>query len=387
MKKLFLFKITMIVSFFFASPGQGNAGPYFVVIGTFSEEGSARGFAHSAMKVFEGVSLKYDEHLKLYHVHVLETSRYEDAENFRARLREGSGLSGAWIYFDFASGRDAASEAAESQDDFVKLELYTGAAVLLGSTDKNYVSITKDREQVRKSTLENAGIAFKLQVETLSGNALSATVSLVDRKGRALSVFKNGEAFALGGRDHDKPLTLICKAPGYSPEIKVINPARLSETADIQRDNNGVYHLRFRLSRLQVNDISLLYQDLFHFGTAIFKENAKDQLQMLVSWLQAEGSLRIVVNSHCNPGGKREIRVPGRGKDVFDMEHADVRLATDKQLTRLRAEGLRDYFADANIDPGRVTVMGWGSLSLLVRATDEGAALNERVEIALISDQ
>lgn len=382
MKKMLSLKTKMIVLFLFALLGQANAGPYFVVIGTFSEEGSARGFAHSAMKVFEGVSLKYDEQRKLYHVHVLETSRYEDAEAYRSGLREGSGLSNAWIYLDFASATNATGEVADPADDFVKLELYTGAAVLLGSTDKNYMSISKDREQVRKSTTENTGIAFMLQAETIFGNPISATVSLVDRRGRALSAFKNGEAFALGGREHDKPLTLICQAPGYSPEIKVINPARLSDTPDISRDNNGAYTLRFRLSRLQVDDVSLLYHDLFHFGTAILKQEAKDQLRMLVLWLQAESSWQIVVNSHCNPGGKREIRGPGRERDLFDLEHAVVRSATDKHLTRLRAEVLRDYFATADIDPDRVTLMGWGSLSPLVRATDE--TLNERVDIALI---
>lgn len=381
MKKPLSFKIRMAVLFLFALLGEVAAGPYFVVIGTFSEEASARKFSLAAMKVFEGVSVKYDGHRKLYHVHVLETSRYQDAEDLRGRLRERSGLSDAWIYLDFAATAQEPQKEEETPSDFVKLELYTGASVLLGSTDNDYLSISKDREHVRKSTTENNNLAFTLRAETFSGNAISATVSLVDGKGRKLSVFKTGEAFALGGRN-GKPLTLICQAPGYSPEIKVINPGRRNGTPD-RRDKDGVDTVFFRLARLQVDDIALRFENLFHAGTAVLRQDAKDHLGLLVSWSRAEGSWRLVVNSHCNPGGKREIRVPGRGGDPFDLENAVVRPASDKLLTRLRAEVLRDYFASADIDPRRVTVMGWGSLNPLVKVTDTDAALNERVEIAL----
>ena len=97
--------------------------------------------------------------------------------------------------------------------------------------------------------------------------------------------------------------------------------------------------------------------------------------------MRANTQSQIVINSHCNPGSKRIIAVPGNGSDPFDLSEAVERSGTDKTLSRARGETLRDYLAENGIDSKRITVMGWGSLDPLVDATGTNTEMNERIEV------
>jgi outer membrane protein OmpA-like peptidoglycan-associated protein len=377
-----LFRVILLMgALVLLKPALLLAGPFYIVIGTFSAEERARQFSHSLKPVFEDAAFTFDPGLKVYYVHVMETSHQGDAENFRNRLQDHFGFRDAWIYANLNSGQPSTGTGAG--DDYIKVELYTGGSVLLGSADNSYVSLSKHQGENKEKDSKPTGNAFLFTAETRLGTAIPAKVSLLDRKGIYLSAFKTGEAVAVGGKQQAQTFTLVCEAPGFNTVSKIIDLGNLSPTPDIKQNSDGVWEVRFTLPKLKADEVVLLYHHMFYPDAAIFESAAKKQMEALVGLLRGNPATRIVINSHCNLSEKRTIRVPASGRSPFDLDESVEKSASDKQLTKERAEVLRDYLAEQGIEPNRVSMFGWGSVHLLVKSSSENRALNDRMEVQL----
>ena len=86
-----------------------QAAQYYVVIGSFEDESNARKFTGAVRQSFHDVSYTFNQSKKLYYVHVLRTSRKEEARKWSLYLRrekrfqgclgaDGSGTGGSAGY-------------------------------------------------------------------------------------------------------------------------------------------------------------------------------------------------------------------------------------------------------------------------------------------------
>ena len=73
------------------------AAEYFVVIGTFADESNARRFTSRVSQIFKDVSYSFNEEKKLYYVHVMRTSRKDEARNWSLYVRNEVGFRDAWV--------------------------------------------------------------------------------------------------------------------------------------------------------------------------------------------------------------------------------------------------------------------------------------------------
>jgi hypothetical protein len=382
MNKRFQHIIPAVIGFVFCSLAL-EAGPFYVVIGTFSEQGSARRFATSVVNVFPSASFKFDSGRNLYHVHVLETSRHNEAENIRHHLQVESGFADAWIFTDFTSG-DTSDGMVQSPEDYKKLELFTGGAVMLGTGDKGNFSV-RNNTDIRNAAHEGVAKAFTFSAVTPGGKTVNGKVSLMSN-GKPLSSFPTGEVVAFGGKDENHILAFVCEVPGFTTETKFIDLANPPNSRGITTNTDGVWQVQFPIRKLVVNKVTLFYRDMFFSDAAIFQAASKTRMEMLRSLLQSNPRWRIVVNSHCNAGFKRDLMVPGREGNYFEVSQGVTRSGTDKQLTAIRARAIRDYLVGEGIDSKRIHEMGWGSVDLIVASTTVDAPLNERVEVELVAE-
>jgi hypothetical protein len=384
MKALFpLMLLTMACTF--VNPGTALAGPFYVVVATFSTEPGARQFAHSLQSTFEQASFRFDGKKELYYVHLMETGRQAEAENFRNHLQDNFGFRDAWIYANLDTGAPASAD--ERDDSYVKLELHTGGSVLLNSADNTYVSVSK-RHGEKKPTIENRPTpveqAFVFIAETRAGTLIPAKVSVSDTKGNLISVFKTGEPVAVGGKQDSRVLTLHCDVPGFNAITKMINLANPA-TLDIQPDSAGIWEVRFTLTRQKADEVALVYHHMFYGDAAIFERAASKTMDVLVGALKGNPAAKIVINSHCNAGEKRPIKLSGGDEHSFDLSEALEKTGSDKLLTKARAEALRNYLVGQGIEAKRISLFGWGSMNLLVNSAADNRSLNDRVEVQFIS--
>jgi outer membrane protein OmpA-like peptidoglycan-associated protein len=110
---------------------------------------------------------------------------------------------------------------------------------------------------------------------------------------------------------------------------------------------------------------TLVLQDvMFESGRAELKPGAVARLEPLVTYLRANGTVRVRIDGHTD--------AQGNGAD-------------NRALSRHRALVVRDQLADAGIAPSRIVTVAHGAAQPLAsNATAAGRLQNRRVEITLI---
>lgn len=360
---------------------QLHAGPYYVVIASFSGDSAARKFQTSAKAVFNGATVKFDPARRLYHLHVMESARFEEAEKFLRHLKIQNGFEHAWIHTDFKAGNNGAYDSSSGSP--VRLELYTGQTVLLSSTDNSHFGISKAVGE-RQKTEQNLQLPFTFTAKTRTGVSIPGQVALMTEDGHVISECKTNEIVYFSGQYARQILTVVFRAPGFNSETRAINFSTLEKMRDCYQHDDGAWEVLFRVSKTKTDAISLVYKKTFHDDAAVLRPESKDAIDKLVLMAKSAPGCRIVINTHCNAGGKRPIKLAGN--DCFQISEAEERSGSDKLLTRERAKVLQAYLVRQGIEASRISVFGWGSLDLLVKG-DEKHALNERVELALTTGE
>jgi hypothetical protein len=206
----------------------------------------------------------------------------------------------------------------------------------------------------------------------------------MSKNGGTISSFRSGEVVTFTSRQSRRVLTLVCTSPGYGTMTRQLDLGNPGDLGDIHQHNDGVWEVRFPLTKIKVDDMKLYYNAIFFKDAAVLQPDAKEGMDDLVTLMKENSTWKIVINSHCNAGAKREIVVPGEG-GYFDVSQAAKRSASDKQLTTVRGETIRNYLVDHGIDSRRISVMAWGSLDPIVKVPAAKAYLNERVEVSVVS--
>jgi outer membrane protein OmpA-like peptidoglycan-associated protein len=359
---------------------SATGGPYYVVIGSFSKESAARDLAECFQRTFRESAVKFDSDMKLYHVYVKESRELHDAEHFRSSLQKRNGFAHAWIHTDFQSGE---TTSYDESSDPITLELYNGNTVFLSSTGDAPFAIRKTRS-AGKIASGNEQTPFTFVAKTINGLTIAGKVHLIGSNGRVMASFRTGERVYLSGEYGRKTLTLIYSADGYSPETKIIDLASLGAIKDVYQNSDQVWEVRFHVTRLHINKVNLMFHDLFHSDAAILKESRKTDIDLLISMLKSNPRMRIQINTHCNTGSKRSVKLRNKGQDHFEMSGAIQRSGSDKSLTKEQSETLKDYLVQQGIHGARISALGWGSIDLILKAPDSDAILHDRVEIEFV---
>lgn len=379
MKKKVFCTLALLICFSFAV----KARSFYVVIASFTKEIAAKRFSRSVSDVFENASFRFDTRRNLFHVFVMQTHGREEAENFRKHLQLVMGFNNVWI---FIAGKEHNSVHAEDENGsggYVKLELYTGSTVLLSSSDNSYMSISRNEGEVQQTTDNDSGQAFTFIAKTPNGHMLPARVVLLDNDGNQVSTFKTNQVVGLSGKNGKERMTLVCDARGYSTETKVINLRHPEATPGVNLNGDDVWEVAFNMSRMKPDQVEFVYRGLFHKDASVVEHFGKKNIEVLLALLTANPGWRIVINSHTNPRPKRQIAVAA-SEDIFDVSLARSKEASDKQLTRERAQVLQNYLVAAGIAKERITAMGWGSLAKVTDPTKSDAHFNDRVEVELM---
>ena len=123
----------------------------------------------------------------------------------------------------------------------------------------------------------------------------------------------------------------------------------------------------------------------FYKDAAVLEPSSEVQMNNLLMMMQANPGYKIIIHTHCNPGPRRNIRVSS-AKNYFDIESAEDKAGSDKQLTKKRAELVRNYLVDHGIEKKRIGIAAWGSLDLLADSDSADAYINDRIEVELVAE-
>jgi outer membrane protein OmpA-like peptidoglycan-associated protein len=157
-----------------------------------------------------------------------------------------------------------------------------------------------------------------------------------------------------------KDYRLSVEAEGYS--FQNINVKLQGAAVDAKNVSRTV-----SLRKLQIGSISILRNIYFDFGKASFTTEAFPELNKLVSMMQQNTSLNVEIGGHTDSYGSN---------------------ATNLQLSKRRAEAVKDFLVKKGVDARRVTAIGFGETKPLVSNDDEdeGREINRRVEFKVLKN-
>lgn len=413
MKNLARICISSILTVFLLFSFTFREAKYYVVIGAFSKQSNARKFVGYARNHYLQATHEFNAERNLYYVHVMETSRKEEAKNWALYLQKEKGFNDAWIYVNH-------SYAANVQEIGETVPRYAGSRPLLSrykatidsqgsggnsykaadvkssnaipvqlvwtnADEVSYMSHIKGDVSGFKSLLPDDGKLFRFIAQAHDGKTIPAEVLLVDyKKAKKVASFTTDETVAFRSKSKNTSLTLVCDIFGYSVETRVVNLNNLSRVPDVRQNKDGVWEVKFKLKPMKENEVSILYNTTFFPEAAVLQPSSRKELDQLVSLMKANSSYKILIHSHCNQGARRPVKFPFGNKALFDLEMAVEKTVSDKKLTRQRGETIRSYLIESGIEGSRVAVFGWGSLDNLVSSTSSNTAINDRIEIELL---
>ena len=414
MKTSFRAWIAFLMMGFLLVAGTATAAEYYVVVGAFSKESNARRFTGSVRQLFREATYSFNKNRRLYYVHVLRTTRRDEARSWSFYLRREKGFKDAWVLTDAEvdSGNDVAESHGQPRFESTHhLATYPDAGVgsappraeaesgsgrpsamdELGASWKlsGDIAYLNNVGETPTSAMKASGFVrlFRFVVENAKGERVPSEVMLVNfEKIKKIAGFQPGQNVAIKGTKPEQMVAFVCDVLGYIQETRMYNLDHLSRGKDITRGDDGVWEVSFKLKKMSVNDISVMNKTFFYKEAAILEESSRKELDELVTLMKRHPFYKIILHSHCNPGVNRLLKFPSTDTNYFDPGNIIEKQGSDKLLTRKRGEVVRNYLVENGIDKKRIGLVAWGSMEPVVTNNSEDAHINDRIELELTAE-
>lgn len=145
----------------------------------------------------------------------------------------------------------------------------------------------------------------------------------------------------------------------------------------------------FDMVRYHKGDIVTLYNVYFHNDAAIMLPESKYELNSLVTLMKENPGYRIRIHGHSNGNYHGKIISMASSKDhnFFDINGpVHEGLGSARELSKRRAETLREYLLAQEIDPERVSIKAWGGRRPVYNQNSVHAGKNIRVEVEIVDE-
>ncbi|WP_340153835.1 OmpA family protein [uncultured Marivirga sp.] len=218
------------------------------------------------------------------------------------------------------------------------------------------VNVVESKEDEKSDT----GAPVKLLVRVLDAKTNKVIDATVKLKGQADNINvptdskENGVSTYVVIREQATEFMLSAEMPGYIFANKRITiPASSGEEQTIRQT--------LSLSKPEVGTSKTLRNIFFEFGKATFTSASYEELNKMVSFMEANSGVNVEIAGHTD----------NIGSD-----------AVNKKLSQLRANKVVEYLTGKGIDRRRLNAVGYGEERPIVSNDDEvmGREINRRVE-------
>lgn len=402
--------ILFLIIFLGSSALHAQTTQYYVVIGAFAKENNAIKFAGFARSRFFQATYEKKPNSRLYFVYVIKTGNKNDAFTEVRILQKEKTFYDSWVYkgslIPVVQKTVAKIEpqplepvqvepvVVDSIPD-VKTDTPADSAVktnpvVLPADTTSTVAIAPDSSaSALPPTKKAKGKYFKFAIMAPDGQPFTGKIHNVDLKlGRDLAAYNSYDYndIQLPSSQRQEPMTFICGIFGYQEIMQLVDYTDPSLTPGVTKDQNDAWVVPFKLERLNKGDVSVMYNVSFYKDAVIMLPRAKEELDELVHLMNSNPNYEIRIHGHTNGNDKRKIIGLGQTKNYFDVKGSIERNGTSKELSKDRAEAVKQYLVEHGIAQDRMDIMAWGGTNMLVKETSSSARLNDRIEIEIIKD-
>ncbi len=394
--------------------------PNYVVIGAFAKHKNAIRFTEHARKDLSLNALyEFNPNRNLYYVYCLTTSQVDQAIIEAKRLRANTELRDAWVFHgildegkvnvrsvdinpitnkqiqvEASENNKLAAGNTELKSDLVKAE---------GKSEEEIGTKNENTPIVEKTTIEDntptntpdkeedisgKGFVFKL-IRFVDQQEVKGEVDVIDPdKAKKLASYEGNRSVKVAPVNNKSgQVTFATEVFGYRKmqrDVDFNNPT----AEDIQVDENGNTIVPFELVRLQKGDIAIMYNVNFFRDAAIMRPESRYEVNSLLEMLRENPKYKIKIHGHTNGNHAGKIIYRNNdSKEFFALTNSRDGYGSAKELSRARAEEIREFLISEGIAPERTSIKAWGGKQAIHDKLSAKAQENVRVEIEILEDK
>jgi hypothetical protein len=374
---------------------------YFIVVGAFDNEQNAKRFLLQAEAL--NLPARYAVHpeQKRFYVYVrLVTERSLAMETLKSV--RSAGFERAWIFTGdlLAVGTLAKIQPAAAGDQLystahvpeVKKPIVTEVKTerveepVITTTASNNPEIKNDVAPslaVETESVKPAGKPFLFKLLASNGQPLVGVVRLqeTDRANQFRPYNSNEMVYVTPPTNRAGKWFVVCDVVGYRTyrvQFNYNNAAKVMDAGE-----NGEFVLPIEMVPVKRGDYVELDRVRFFPNSQIFTPESKAELDELVAMMTNNLNYKIRIHGHTNGDKARDIVALGDSPDLFGTSVSNAKYAgSAKELSTLRAESVKRYLLENDIEESRISTKGEGGKQMVFEGTM--AALNDRVEIEVL---
>lgn len=390
---------------------QGDQLPpgYYIVVAAYrkGQEDYAKRYINSINKEGRHSKYGYDSGRKFYYVYLDYYKDFNESIHEMLETRKAGGFDMAWVRI-MKDGLVNQPEGVETPATIVgsvteaPKELIVEMPVVEQKTEavaaveevKEPVVVASSKPKIDSvqgpKNLNKTPVFLKLYNAT-NNRVIEGDIQIIDaERSRPIRKVKANDYLTLPdpGTKSGK-LTLLCDVFGYRKvQHEIHYKDTEADTAQASIDLIGNYYLvKFDLIRIHRGDISTLYNVYFYNDAAIMLPESKYELNSLLGMLNENQKYKIVLHGHTNGNAAGKLLTMGESKNFFEIS-PDVKkgVGTARDLSRERAEVIREWLIAQGISGDRMEVKAWGGKRMVHDKNSEHARKNVRVEVEVVED-
>jgi outer membrane protein OmpA-like peptidoglycan-associated protein len=142
----------------------------------------------------------------------------------------------------------------------------------------------------------------------------------------------------------------------------------------------------FEMVRYGTGDVATLNNVSFYSDAAVLMPESKPELDNLLA-LMDDKSYKIVIHGHTNGNSQGKIITMGPSKNFFALTKDDKQgFGSAKDLSRERAQTIKDWLVANGVSADRIDVKGWGGAKMIYDKNSVNARKNVRVELEIVAN-
>ena len=174
---------------------------------------------------------------------------------------------------------------------------------------------------------------------------------------------------------------------GYLWFERVGNDPVNEQTSSYLSYEDGILIVNFELEPYTTGDLVTDYNVYFFKDAVIMRPESKYEVQQLLNILNENQDYKIMLMGHTNGNRSGPIieMEPGSDNYFSNTENTKESWGSAKQLSKKRAELLRNYLVSEGVDQSRIEAKGFGGKKTIYDTFDSLAYKNVRVEIEILA--
>jgi outer membrane protein OmpA-like peptidoglycan-associated protein len=393
--------VTLMASTFaFGQKQEPASTERHVIIGVFRVLDNAIKFTDRANK--QNFSAGYTQNPKnrLYYVFLFQSTDPKKAQAFMMKVRLETEYKEAWIFkgsLGVPITDVPVTKAPETQEPVVKEPIKEPVVTEPTETPKDTTAITPEKPVVEEPKVDSTAVTtmepkptgkpffFKL----VSADTQEPVVGEIHiyEPNSASQVFQafpaNQVVYLPAPKDPSQIYAISTLSAGFQEmrrSVSYSDPAASSA----ELGGNGESIIALPVVHVKMGDYIEFKDVRFFQNSVMLRQESQEELDGLAELLKENPRYKINIHAHCNGDQNRNIIAREKdSKEFFGDQHSGKtrKTVSDKELTELRAQLVKDYLVSQGVSAKRIGTKGEGGATLIYPVNSTLSNRNDRVEI------